>query len=271
MVTSDEARLEPPAERGPRAMSSWVYQERWRIRRHHTVRRANVSRRVFREAGHHDGSRILRPKAPNGVDALWALSTAYHGGGPDYAVWNYNVTSANAWSSSPAGGAQQIAVAPDSGTPWIVNQAGTVFVGGSGGWTVVTDVKSGPDGGFDGGNGVGWYGTAEAIGVGPTHQAWIINNQPWTSGSPDHKIFELSAFNAITDAAWVQAPGGGLKISVSANGTPWLINNAGTGFWGSWYGGSGAGGGPQVRTAGGTAGLGRAADAGSDAGRDAAR
>jgi hypothetical protein len=182
------------------------------------------------------------PLGLNNQWTAWALSkTLYQN---DYVVWNYNVAVANSWSAAtPAAGGLQIAVSPDSGLPWLVNHNGTVFVGGLSAqnyWQVVSNVETG---GFDGGNGVGWYGTANAIAVGPDYQAWLLNNTTCSGCSfQDHEIFELSQFSSVWDSAWtMMGPGGGVVISMSANGTPWLINHNGTAFYGSpgWVGGGG--------------------------------
>lgn len=188
-----------------------------------------------------------------GAPTAWGISKTVYSGS-DYTIWNYNVTSLNAWAKA-SGGAIQIAVAPDTWRPWVLNAEHQVFQGDGYGSTfaVLND-------GSDGGTYYGWSGNAKAFGIGPINQAWVINDVSWNGGtSPDHKIFALTEFNSITDTAWSQEPGGALQITVSANGKPWVINSNHTLF----YGGPGwpLGGGLEQQGAR----LPRGGDAGTDA------
>lgn len=164
----------------------------------------------------------------------WGISKTASNG--DYLVWNYNVLAQNTWEQTLGTVAGlRIAVSPDTGTPWLLNHNGTLLSGESCAgvlWTPVTDVQ-------DGGTFYGWSGTGISIGAGPRNQLWLINNQPWVLNSLDNKIFALLSYNSITDAAWVEEPGGALQVSVSAGGTPWVINHGGTVFYGGpgWHGG----------------------------------
>jgi hypothetical protein len=183
-----------------------------------------------------------------GTDCLAISNIA---AGSDYQVWNYNVASQNSWSAAtPSGSGLKIAVGPDSGWPWVLNHLGAVWMGyPNESWVPVSDVQ-------DAGTALGWTPQAESLAVGPDYQAWIINNQSWDPPSaPDCQIFQLTQYNSTTDAAWVRQPGGAKTVTVSADGTPWIINDESVVFMGApgWqYGGGlepeveGASGGPAL-------------------------
>jgi hypothetical protein len=149
---------------------------------------------------------ILQPGAATdigvGVGTVWVIGTNPVLGGYDIFRWN-----GSDWEGIDGGGVR-IAVSSD-GTPWIVNDAGGIFVLNGGGWQQLP-------------------GAATDIAVGANGLVWIIGTNPVSGG---FGIFYWDGSN------WVGVDGGGVRISVGRDGTPWIVNDAGAIFvfnGGSW-------------------------------------
>ncbi|HEY2513187.1 MAG TPA: tectonin domain-containing protein [Polyangiaceae bacterium] len=144
----------------------------------------------------------------NGI--AWAIgkqvAANYGAAGIDYDIYQFVN---GAWVQI-GGGAQQVAVAPDTGLPWVVNHAGTVYKGdGNGGWVVVSTSPF-----------------MTNIGVGTAGQAWAISNEvakSYGSAGTDYDIYSW------VNGSWVQQPGGAQKVSVApGSSVPFVVNHAGT-------------------------------------------
>jgi subtilase family serine protease len=207
---------------------------------------ANTGGTVFYSSNGGGGWNTVTAGAPSGGLTRIAMGTPYGGqwgsnnGGS--VVWAIGATANNIWVYNDVARPSQwlewgapsslmvgVAVAPDTGQPFAIDLGGTVWVDqiedGHSIWTKVTDA-------VDAGTTTGYPGVAYSLAIGPKNQAWVINSQPWESGSPDHKIFMLANFNSLSDEAWSQQPGGAVTVGVAADGTPWLINHGGTVFVG---------------------------------------
>jgi hypothetical protein len=77
---------------------------------------------------------------------------------------------------------------------------------------------------------IGWNrlpGLAKDIGVAGSAIAWVIGTNPIFGTSNDFGIFRWVG----ETNSWVEAgPGGGVGISVGADGTPWVVNSSGAIF-----------------------------------------
>jgi hypothetical protein len=111
------------------------------------------------------------------------------------------------------GAGVQVTISPDTGTPWMVDAFGAVFEFVSGGWQPVSSSTS---------------PTMSWIAAGPGNVLWGIGTVPWSPGSPDMTIYSSYGANS-----WTQQPGGAVRISAAPDtGTPWVVNTAGTVFFG---------------------------------------
>jgi hypothetical protein len=116
----------------------------------------------------------------------------------------------SAWVQQPGLGTQ-IAVAPDSGIPWVITADGGIYYWIGGGFAKVptgcaTSIAVGPlSAGI-------WFG--DAFG-----DAWVTGCTISGTGSG---IFQLQ------EGVWVKIPGAATQIAVSPDlGVPWTVNNLG--------------------------------------------
>ena len=106
------------------------------------------------------------------------------------------------WVKEP-GSAVHIAVAPDTGRPWVLNAAGNIYY-------------------FYGSEFIQVAGCALSIGIGPSSAGIPAGNaDPWIVGC-NNEIYQMQ--NGI----WAQIPGAGTQIAVSPDlGVPWVVNASG--------------------------------------------
>lgn len=111
-----------------------------------------------------------------------------------YGIYRWNGSN---WDKIP-GGAVKVDVSPQ-GTPWIVNNGGNIFRGnGSGSFELLP-------------------GLATDIGVGADGTVYITGTGAIPGG---YGVFRWNGSD------WSSIDGGGVHISVSPQGLPWLVNNA---------------------------------------------
>ncbi len=111
-----------------------------------------------------------------------------------YGIYRWNGSN---WDKIP-GGAVKVDVSPQ-GTPWVVNNVGNIFRGnGSGGFEVLP-------------------GLATDIGIGADGTVYITGSQPVAGG---YGVYRWNGSN------WSLIDGGGVHVSVSPQGLPWLVNDA---------------------------------------------
>jgi len=135
------------------------------------------------------------------------------GSGSDYTIYWYN--GAGTWTLENGGGVQ---IAESTvGNVWLRNSAGSLYAWNGGAWVAVPMPLPL----------VNWWGGELApisIAVAPDQNLWMVANMPYSMGSNDHAIFQMVQFNSPGDNAWTLMPGGGVQISVSPIGKPWLTN-----------------------------------------------
>ena len=120
--------------------------------------------------------------------AIWAISKTKVGGG--YTIHQYDDKSKK-WLKRP-GGAVRIAVS-QSGNPWVVNSAGSVFRWLNGKWKGVPGVK------------------AQDIGIGADNSVWVTTKKGEIYFTKDLK-------------KWVKSTGAAVAIDVGFGGAPWVVN-----------------------------------------------
>jgi hypothetical protein len=158
------------------------------------------------ESGAHAESIGVGPQA-NGssVGDPWILGHTANADG-NFQVYQLKES---AWVKQPGTGTQ-IAVSP-TGDAWVVNHLGEIFY-----WNG-TAFESAPGG-----------ACATWIGVGPNAfgskfgDPWILGCHEGASG---YNIYQLQG------STWVQQPGSAVRIAVSPEGIPWVVNAAGSIFY----------------------------------------
>ena len=129
----------------------------------------------------------------------WMIGTDPTSGG-NYHIYRW-VQSTSSWQQT-AGGALRIAVSPE-GTPWVVDASGGIWR-----WNG-TQFIAFPGGAYD-------------IGVGSNESAWVIGRNPTGGGN-----FQIFRWHSAT-SSWELVPGGAVRISVSPDGTPWVVSASGS-------------------------------------------
>jgi hypothetical protein len=142
--------------------------------------------------------------------ALWAIGSApWEIGSPDYPPYEWvNGT----WLKRPMG-ARKITVAPDTGVAWVANTGG-----------IVSYYDDASDAWFPT-NGVNHLWLMSEVAAGPAKGVWGIGMLPWAPGSPD-----LGIFYSTDGRRWHNPSGGGVRIAVSPEGVPWMLNSFGETF-----------------------------------------
>jgi hypothetical protein len=134
--------------------------------------------------------------------SVWVIGNDPPSPGGDHSIYHWNGSS---WDRIP-GAAVHISV-DNSGVPWVVNSAGTIYKYlGSGSWQAY------PGGATD--IAVEGYPTDQ-------DQVWVIGNDPPSPGG-DHSIYHWNG------SSWDRIPGAAVDIAVDSAGRPWVINSAGT-------------------------------------------
>ncbi len=123
--------------------------------------------------------------------AVFTIGTNRSDGG--YGIWKWT---GNQWQALPGGGVR-IAVDP-RGTPWVVNDRGTIFQWRGGKWAKLP-------------------GTATDIGIGANGAVFVIGTERSDSG---FGIFKWKR------GGWQQIPGGAVNVSVGPSGTPWVTDSS---------------------------------------------
>ncbi len=132
--------------------------------------------------------------------AVFTIGTNKSDGG--YGIWKWT---GNQWQALPGGGVR-IAVDPN-GTPWVVDDRGTIFRWRGGKWAKLP-------------------GAAKDIGIGANGSVFTIGTNKSDGG---YGIWKW------TGNQWQALPGGGVRIAVDPRGTPWVVDDRGTIF--RWRGG----------------------------------
>ncbi len=122
---------------------------------------------------------------------IWVIGTNPVGQG-DYGIYRWDGTN---WSGIEGGGVR-IAVDPQ-GAPWVVNARQEIYQRVSNQW------RRQP-------------GAAHDIGIGADGTVWVIGTNP--VGHGDYGIYRWDGTN------WSAIDGGGVGISVSPSGNPWVVN-----------------------------------------------
>ena len=65
---------------------------------------------------------------------------------------------------------------------------------------------------------------ATKLAVAPDGNPWIVSDIAWELYSQDSAMFQMVQLNSAGDTAWSLLPGGGLQISISPVGNPWITN-----------------------------------------------
>lgn len=147
------------------------------------------------------------------LGTAWILGTAKTSAG-DYYVYQRK---GSKWVRTDGAGLQ-IAVGID-GYPWVITHLGTIYY-----WNGSTFLLA-PGG-----------GCATSIGVGPTQSSFNFPyGTPWIIGcngssTTDGSIYQFDGFG------WVLQPGAANRISVTTDGTAWVITSAGSVFYWSFDG-----------------------------------
>lgn len=124
--------------------------------------------------------------------AVWAIGATPTGGGFTIQRWT-----GSAWQQIDGGGVR-IAVDP-AGAPWVVNDAGMIWRREGSRWIEVAGAR------------------ARDIGIGADGSVWIISQSAVSGG------FAIQRY--ISANRWETIPGGGVRISVSPSGRPWIVND----------------------------------------------
>lgn len=134
--------------------------------------------------------------------SVWMIGTQPAGPG-DYGVVRWDGRNGLAMG----GGGIRIAVGPN-GDPWILTAAGQIFCPQPNGW--------GPP----------LPGLGIDIAVGANGSAWLIGTNPVGTAN-DGGVYRWEG------RQWVDVGGGGVRIAVAPDGTPWLVNSVGQIYVGS--------------------------------------
>ncbi|WP_027268893.1 tectonin domain-containing protein [Leptolyngbya sp. PCC 6406] len=125
-----------------------------------------------------------------GADSsVWVIGTEPESGG--YGIYNWN---GQDWNKV-GGSAVRIAVAPD-GTPWVVNSKGAIYKRENNAWRQMP-------------------GTAKDIGIGADGSVWVIGTQ---------RVFGGYTIHRWNGTGWDRQNGGGVQITVTPNGNPWVVS-----------------------------------------------
>ena len=145
--------------------------------------------------------------ASSNNSAVWALGSGFYPGTSDQPIFKWNSGTSN-WDSV-GGAAIRIEVGPD-GTPWVVNSSHDIYHGNTSGssFGLFTSQK------------------ATDIGVGANGQIWIISNTA-VGIHGDKTILEWDG------SSWQEANGGAIRITVDADGDPWIVNGIGSTYQGN--------------------------------------
>ncbi len=128
--------------------------------------------------------------------SVWKIGTDVRSGG--FGIYKYDAAK-NTWNQTFLGGAVRIDVGPD-GIPWVVNSLDQIFRYTNGSW-------------------VRKSGSAKDVGVGADGSVWKIGTNVRSGG------YGIYKYNAARNT-WSQlSSGGAIRIDVSANGTPWVVNS----------------------------------------------
>jgi hypothetical protein len=122
--------------------------------------------------------------------SVYVIGTTPESGG--YGIYKWNGAD---WTKIN-GGAVRITV-DNTGTPWIVNSAGTIYKRNGNSWSVMP-------------------GSARDIGAGANGSVFVIGNKVVSGG---HSIHQWSGSD------WVEVPGGAEFVDVGTGGSPWVVNN----------------------------------------------
>ena len=154
-----------------------------------------------------------RDIAVGGNGVMWSVGNTPAGGGFTIQKWN-----GSAWELTD-GGAVRIAVDPQ-GEPWVVNNEGAVWKRKAGRWTEVPGAK------------------ATDIAVAPNGVVWIVSRTAAGAGFSVQYLAE-NISHGYSSWQWNTVPGGGVRITVAANGQPWVVDREGNIHErfanGSWY------------------------------------
>ena len=136
-------------------------------------------------------------------NAAWTLAAQYPCCYGNYEVASYSA-STQAWTLVSGAYASRIAVAPDTGMPWLATDDGRIFE-------------------YNGSAFVQIPGYAADIGVGPNSIAWVLARQ-YPDGKGNYEV----AYYSPSSKTWSLVNGAyGARIAVSPDtGTPWLVTAA---------------------------------------------
>jgi peptidoglycan hydrolase-like protein with peptidoglycan-binding domain len=148
---------------------------------------------------------------------VWIIGTNVVAG-TERGIWKFTGTkSAPAWATTvDLAGAVRISVDPN-GFPWVVQSNGSIWRRNS----------NSPFSGFF--QQVG--GGANDIGVGANGEVWITGMNPVNGG------FQVYKYNGNPNAPrsdiseWTATDGGAVKVSVTADGIPWVVTSSGKVFY----------------------------------------
>jgi hypothetical protein len=142
------------------------------------------------------------PNAPgsSGGDP-WVLRSPQSGG--NYPVYHLEKGS---WNKKPGAGVQ-LAVSPQ-GVPWLIDINGNVYY-----WSGTAFVSIAAP-------------CATWVGVGP-NAFGLKHGDPWILGCTVQGGANGYPIYRLVGANWVQQPGAGVKLSVSPQGIPWVIDSLG--------------------------------------------
>jgi len=147
------------------------------------------------------------------LGTAWILGTGKTSAG-DYYVYQRQ---GSRWVRTDGAGLQ-IAVGID-GYPWVITHLGTIYY-----WNGSTFVLA-PGG-----------GCATSIGVGPMQSSFNFPyGTPWIIGCNGSSTTDGSIYQ-FDGSGWVLAPGAANRISVTTDGTAWVITSAGSAFYWSFDG-----------------------------------
>lgn len=141
--------------------------------------------------------------------AIWAIGKmASVDSSPDRTIYSLVQGS---WVQEP-GGAIDITVAPDTGSPWIVDASGLVYLWDKGTWSPTNR------------GGV----AMSRIAAGPGGVLWAIGKTPSAPGS-----FDGAIYRSIDGVSWQRQPGAAFRIAVSPDGVPWIVTAKGVVLFGT--------------------------------------
>jgi hypothetical protein len=137
-------------------------------------------------------------------DSVWIVGTngkMYRWNG---SAWVIKDSGSNGW---------RIAVGSD-GRPWMINTSGSIYVENGNGWLKQP-------------------GTGNDIGAGRDGSIWLVGSGSVSGGFGLYQYVPSTGGTSVP--SWTKITGGGVNITAGGfNGTPWMVNNAGSIYRNRW-------------------------------------